>query len=645
MNKGSRTYAAPVPKMPPGLIELMEGLSKDVLKHNPSNVYEFCANHMKKLLQIRDNKKNNTLNLQRRIAKAQEIIRQRAKQRCENNIDLQSEKHKTFSDHDGNILEQTLTSDENLVPATEQSDNVVSELRIQGDLNISQDVDNKETDFYMERDPENLENKENTEHKSTDDLENNSYINNVELDFESKQQEELHTNEMQQGSEDANCTNDEETSILVSDTSPTETRLINEDVGNIIPDLEASSLEVPNLKQQQIDANSTLVLPEIFTDSSEEIKECKKEDDHVKDKVSITFNEADKKNDDFNDVNIKKAVVQHNVMDLETAAITIQKVFRSFLFRTKTASVDDATNVDINLFINDDNGILHNNTHNKERRGISRMDTVLQTVNEEKSLSLSTDDSSTLSSAATVIQAHIRGFLVRNKLNPYKSPSTSLIDTKGLSVASFEDDIDQQKGKTVLNIHIVPERGGFDSKDESLLNSMDLSMDGSPTSMSLHPHSYDISERRKKLKREDAFQSVSPPSNNSSSRVSEDIDSVKEILVNGNSKDMSYNDVNSGSVDNAGKTDLEDNKIKTAVENEDYSPPTSREKQDMSDEKDVVTPFSDIEKRSFESNSETLTHSGEFHEVVLPTKVSRSDTSIVREFHDVLAYLLLWNYS
>lgn len=53
---GSRVYSRPqpVPKMPPGLVELMEGLTKDVLKNNPPEVYEFCAEHMRKLLEIRD---------------------------------------------------------------------------------------------------------------------------------------------------------------------------------------------------------------------------------------------------------------------------------------------------------------------------------------------------------------------------------------------------------------------------------------------------------------------------------------------------------------------------------------------------------------------------------------------------------------
>lgn len=50
----SRVYTAPVPKTPPGLIEIMEGLSKDVLRNNPTNIYEFCADHIEKLLQIRN---------------------------------------------------------------------------------------------------------------------------------------------------------------------------------------------------------------------------------------------------------------------------------------------------------------------------------------------------------------------------------------------------------------------------------------------------------------------------------------------------------------------------------------------------------------------------------------------------------------
>lgn len=37
-------------------------------------------------------------------------------------------------------------------------------------------------------------------------------------------------------------------------------------------------------------------------------------------------------------------------MDLETAAITIQKVFRNFLFRSKTSSLEEPTNIEFNMF-------------------------------------------------------------------------------------------------------------------------------------------------------------------------------------------------------------------------------------------------------------------------------------------------------
>lgn len=52
--RSSCYYEARTPKMPVGLVELMEDLSKDVLKNNPTDIYSFCANHMKKLLIIRD---------------------------------------------------------------------------------------------------------------------------------------------------------------------------------------------------------------------------------------------------------------------------------------------------------------------------------------------------------------------------------------------------------------------------------------------------------------------------------------------------------------------------------------------------------------------------------------------------------------
>lgn len=56
---GTRAYIepTPVPKMPAGLVELMEGLSREVLKNNPTEVYKFCAQHMRNLLVLRDGKR------------------------------------------------------------------------------------------------------------------------------------------------------------------------------------------------------------------------------------------------------------------------------------------------------------------------------------------------------------------------------------------------------------------------------------------------------------------------------------------------------------------------------------------------------------------------------------------------------------
>lgn len=298
---------------------------------------------------------------------------------------------------------------------------------------------------------------------------------------------------------------------------------------------------------------------------------------------------------------------------------------------------DDCSQVNVNV--------------NQDRRtlGVNRMDTTLQTVNEEKSLSLSTDDSSTLSSAATVIQAHVRGFLVRNKFyNNKTTSSTSGIDSDGQSFTSLEGDNDNRKNKTVLNIHIVPESGHFMSRDESMLTSIDLSLDGSPPSSSnLHPLGYDKTERRKQLKREDAVQSISPPSNNSG-KLSEDVDSVKEILINPDStvqcdnktnindstfdKNISpinaLNDENVSTVINKVEADAEQNvsfdhsmnlnRLNTLAEM-------------TSDEMDVITPNVCLEENTPDSVSDIkLIHSGECHDVVLPTKVSRNDTSVVR---------------
>ncbi|XP_045537849.1 GATA zinc finger domain-containing protein 14 isoform X1 [Papilio machaon] len=512
-------------------------------------------------------------------------------------------------------------------------------------------------------------------------------------------------------------------------------------------------------------------------------KETQKEDNknhansnHDSSQLSI------KDSDDLQSKNINEPETNKlnssKTMDLETAAITIQKVFRNFLFRSKTSSFEEPTNVEFNMFgrepdAKDESGFpIHN--QNKDRRvmGISRMDTVLQTVNEEKSLSLSTDDSSTISSAATVIQAHIRGFLCRNRLNRNKITSSASLNTsKESSPVSSEADPDLVKNKTVLNIHIVPEGGQFVSRDESILTSMELSLDGSPpTSGNLHPLGYDKSERRKQLKREDAIQSISPPSNNS--RLSEELDSVKEVIVNeveiGKTEEVDFekpincepvsdqqeqikNVLNSNdkieginsvaAVESADspitisnndpllkneslkkhsieekfkenngfeedKTEIEKNMAITIPEDSQRNIPIyNKESNDTgesvkdengaeqdsikkvldgkektqqklepernvdsqknvatthddvlknnaedkavteisSDELDVVTPFTPTEEKLNDSDKPKLLHSGEFHDVVLPTKVSRNETSVVSDFHNVLVYFLVWN--
>ncbi|XP_068619369.1 putative leucine-rich repeat-containing protein DDB_G0290503 [Battus philenor] len=350
------------------------------------------------------------------------------------------------------------------------------------------------------------------------------------------------------------------------------------------------------------------------------------------------------------------------LMDMETAAITIQKVFRNFLFKSKTSSYDDPTSNEFNIYEQEADVklllMLEKGSHqfgfyfifsiriesedknqclNKDRRnlGISRIDTVLQTVNEEKSLSLSTDDSSTISSAATVIQAHVRGFLVRNKLNRKTISNTTIVDPDDSVFVSFEADPDINKNKTVLNIHIVPEGDQHIARDESLLTSEDLSLDSSPpASANLHPLGYDKSERRKQLKREDAVQSISPPSNNS--KLSEENDSVKEALPDENiikcekaeAETSVYSHYNVGINDDdtinrviAEENNLESAEITSNLKNE--APETSN------DETDVVTPFIAIGEKISGPKDTKLLHSGEFHDLVLPTKVSRNDTSVV----------------
>lgn len=346
-------------------------------------------------------------------------------------------------------------------------------------------------------------------------------------------------------------------------------------------------------------------------------------------------------------------------MDLETAAVTIQKVFRSFLFKSRNSTIDDDGSNDMPFLASDENLMDDEEkpsdsesllTSNKERRALSRMDTVLQTVNEEKSLSLSTDDSSTLSSAATTIQAHVRGFLVRNKFNSNKTNSTSSLLTSGDPGTSSELE-NEVRSKTVLNIHIVPEGAQFESTDNM---SVDLPFDVSPRTSNLHPLGYDKSEPRKQLKREDAIQSVSPPSNNSG-KLSEDRDSIKELPLNEtkilpevkntsenegrDNVDISVTNDTENSVDTTPTKSLTaDTVIEVAKDfkEESTSPEMkidienkrNRLTKMSSDEMDVVTPYED---GSFEKLEGTkLMHSGEFHDAVLPTRVSRHEPSVVR---------------
>ncbi|XP_038206818.1 uncharacterized protein LOC119828653 [Zerene cesonia] len=670
----SRVYSAPIPKMPPGLLELMEGLSKDVLRNNPINIYEFCADHMQKLLQIRGDKQLRSVSLEQKITRAQKIVRERAKQRREAYDKVQAEQKDNFLN--SRILCQHSHEAANVTPQNTQ----VSETELLVNQVCNHDADDKnpikeQNNDFLISNPEAKDldvNKQNTIVCINFDKEDNEIValnldemieisNNdekfdgnqsltthIEPSFELKENlnniiDELEGNSIEGQNIETDDTTLNKTSILIENPEPHDDKCVQPEKkhGEIQPSLVLkngangeSELIIPKLEQS--------VSEQASVESTEQIQENNTKMDACTGDTE-TLLEKNNGNDLINDG------THHNGMDLETAAITIQKVFRTFLFKSKTTSIDDATNVDINLFINDkDENINISNVNvniNKERRGISRMDTVLQTVNEEKSLSLSTDDSSTLSSAATIIQAHIRGFLVRNKLNVNKASSSSLLDSECFSGASMETDSDQQKGKTILNIHIVPERGHFTSRDESIVTSMDLSMDNSPPcSSNLHPHSYDINERRKQLKREDAVQSVSPPSNNSSSKQSEDVDSVREMLISDNPNDSSKNITAEPLTQSNNDECSSHNEIQTAVEKEmnEHLPHVSIVNRMSSDESDVVTPF--IERSTGTgSDNVKLMHSSEFHDVVLPTKVSRSDNSVVREFHNVLAYFLLWN--
>ncbi|CAG4957590.1 unnamed protein product [Colias eurytheme] len=683
----SRVYSAPIPKMPPGLLELMEGLSKDVLRNNPINIYEFCADHMQKLLQIRDDNPHQSINLEQKITKAQKIVRERAKQRREAYDKLIAGQkdnllnNRALSLHgSANVNPENIQLSEGELPV-----NQVEDLEAEGRIDIKEMnnddlIVKREVEEVQKINDQNIfedESKEEGNEQNTIDMGIEKRENENQIAINLKEFTDISNNEKFDGDQSLTSLIEPSFEINASGetSSPKESfkeaiddldqnnSIENENIETDATKLNKKSTSVekarsgddtdiqPESKQHEIQPSlvfkptsanheSEFIITKLEQSMSEQSNNVERTEQIQGNSRKIT-SDADalpEKNDDDNLINDG---THHNGMDLETAAITIQKVFRTFLFKSKTTSIDDATNVDINLFINDknvqENINISNVNINKERRGISRMDTVLQTVNEEKSLSLSTDDSSTLSSAATIIQAHIRGFLVRNKFNVNKASSSSLLDSECFSGTSMETDSDQQKGKTILNIHIVPERGHFTSRDESIITSMDLSMDNSsPSSSNLHPHSYDINERRKQLKREDAVQSVSPPSNNSSSKQSEDVDSVRELLIP--EKNITAEPLIQDNNDVC-PTHIE---IQTAVEKErsEHSPQPSIENRITADESDVVTPF--IEQ-SISSDNVKLLHTSEFHEVVLPTKVSRSDTSVVREFHNVLAYFLLWN--
>ncbi|CAG9565486.1 unnamed protein product [Danaus chrysippus] len=783
MSRNSRYYTAPVPKMPPGLIELMDGLARDVLKNNPTDLYGFCSEHMKKLLQTRDSSEvksevKQSLTLEQKIAIVQKIINERAVLRREaydkntqitkaqtvENINIKEDCVKdsnTDNDVKNNVTDipeqyikdNVIQIDEVSLSGNKEHEITVGNVELSKDIPLSEapkddpvlvkdDDDKKEIiETINKTGPDagadqnvskgnglkddnaihsaesdvsvigiennadadnsiNLDNvnasapvvvqslidetvKNNTEiveqivvaeEKKDDDKNNECNKNDIVNEIEAKEDIDIHDtskdaskidqnndivddkqdvisiscesealNSEKQGQADE-IKNNDITSSEINNDSKNKTESLETEL-NLKPltSINNDNSNENNINEKPLDNANELIKTEASTisaDNNNEDKELKEPFD----RENISDHKQNSLTNDDKDKNEQKLgnAVNETAMDLETAAITIQKVFRSFLFRNKTLSSDDATNVDINLLIEDkdqkDGNEILSGQSNKDRRslGLSRIDSVLQTVNEEQSLSLSTDDSSTLSSAATIIQAHVRGFLVRNKLIGNKAnSSTSGFDSDGHSIASLEIDNDGRKNKTVLNIHIVPEGGHFMSRDESMLTSIDLSVDGSPRdSVNLHPMGHDTSERRKLLKREDAIQSISPPSNNSG-KHSEEVDSVKEILEQ-DTQAMNQNECN-GIIDpnksntNESKEKLPEEKndeIKNAdalgsskLGTSDFSLPSL-----ASDEMDVVTPFTATDT----DGESRIIHSGECHDVLLPTTVSRTDTSVVR---------------
>ncbi|CAH2094614.1 unnamed protein product [Euphydryas editha] len=756
--RSSRVYTAPVPKMPPGLVELMEGLARDVLKNNPTDVYAFCADHMQKLLQIRDGSTTkNVPTLKQKIVFATKKVRDRAAQRRDEfdkkmqvlrrvQTDNFNEAEQYIQQNIVKISQNHLTCDteheiiaglakENFMPSEKVQDTDAQIVDASSDTNAqdneclqrnelehevklltkhniekiaeqSSEIElsskNNDKNSFEEKNIVNLD-----KVITSEDVQNKKNVLKQQEILEKEQSNAINSNNINNSItllRDENVENNHLHDTLESSDKGTTESIECKQVGDL-SNVEIVNVEINNeeYKENQKEHDSTEVQRNLEGDyskidgiksgldsKSRENNDKSTEEKHGNEKAfenNVVISEVigfennleqnNERNMDAVDNNKYSDLTGHvhnSSMDLETAAITIQKVFRSFLFRNKTLSVDDPTNIDINLLIEDkkdDEAIMSNNNANKDRRplGVNRMDTVLQTVNEEKSLSLSTDDSSTLSSAATIIQAHVRGFLVRNNYNNNKTvSSTSGIDSDAQSTTSLECDNDNHRNKTVLNIHIVPEGGHFMSRDESIITSMDLSVDGSPpSSTNLHPLGYDKSERRK-LKREDAIQSISPPSCNSG-KLSEDIDSVKEVMIDGNDDNIKCEPAivaNDNVMDMkkvlSASDALNDDNISTVVdtikieEDVDVRKDNSMNKsyhlnsssQMTSDEMDVVTPHVTSEETMLSENVENnikLMHSGEFHDVVLPTKVSRNDTSVVREFQNVLVYFLLWNNS
>ncbi|XP_075982500.1 uncharacterized protein LOC142980842 isoform X2 [Anticarsia gemmatalis] len=535
---------------------------------------------------------------------------------------------------------------------------------------------------------------ENVLHKNTTDLSNTGENDNVITESFDKESPQTQSVEVQslgntdtiesdpvlheidnindQGNNETGCLNDNNETLKeppnrerTEHESPLDLTSLNVDgdISTLVTDGSIGDVHhvVKNTTKEEKEISSDGDVSKIDNRSADHNKETDNNlNDHDGDahsKNTISSNDNISKGDNMGE-NSQNDNTDASNMDLETAAVTIQKVFRTFLFKSRGSTFEDSNNEDTNFLEGDDKNkeecdfpIASALSIERRAHGLTRMDTVLQTVNEEKSLSLS-DDSSTLSSAATIIQAHVRGFLVRNKLNSNKTVSTNSLVTSNSnepSITSLEADNDQNKNKTILNIHIVPEGENYLSRDESLITSMELSLDSSPpSSINLHPLGYDKSERRKQLKREDAIQSISPPSNNSG-KLSEDFDSVKELSLNDHDHDIVGEQLINDNIiitkeeidkENGKDTPVENGCLETTKVSEqstdvynakiDEAETQLKQKRKSfikmnSDEMDVVTPYISNE----DSASSKLTHSGEFHDAVLPTRVSRSDTTVV----------------